>query len=418
MGSVSTVEPPSPGSASPGERGPAHVADPRPRVVMLLENQSYPEDVRVRNEAESLVRAGWDVTVCAPRRDGQTARAVVDGVEVQRFRLPAVTEGVGGYLREYAVAHVHLFARGLVQLIRGADVVHLNNPPDTLFPIGLLARLLGRKVVYDHHDLAPALFESKFGSSRIVRVLRAAQRASFRTANAVLVTNESQREEALAGRTAEVTVVRNGPRLASLAPVSLPASVGALDDPELVFVGELASQDGVMDLVELLRHPLLERARLTIVGDGPDRAPLEQAFEQHGLAGRTRFTGWVKHAEVPALIEAADICVDPAPANDLNDRSTMIKIGEYLAAGRPIVAYGLKETRRTALDAALFADPGDAEAFARLVADLAEDAERRLELGKRGRARAEDLVWERSEAALTAVYDGLRPNAAKRRSAA
>jgi glycosyltransferase involved in cell wall biosynthesis len=383
----------------------------RPRVVMLVENQTYPEDVRVRNEAESLTRAGWAVTVCAPRRNGQPPRDVVDGVEVRRFRLPAETDGIKGYLREYAVAHAYLFAHALVQLVRGARVVHLNNPPDTLFPIGLLARALGRRVVYDHHDLAPHLFESKFGPSRVVAVLRAAQRASFRTANRVLVTNESQRDEALASRkpAAEVAVVRNGPRRASLAPASEPPRGGALDDPRLVFVGELASQDGVMDLVALMADPRLAGARLTVVGDGPDRAPLERALAEAGIADRVDFTGWVPHAEVAGLIAAADICVDPAPVNPLNDRSTMIKIGEYLAAGRPAVAYELLETRRTAGEAALFAPAGDSHAFAGLVADLAADGERRALLGRRARERAEELVWERSEEALLDVYEQLRP---------
>jgi glycosyltransferase involved in cell wall biosynthesis len=380
---------------------------------MLVENQTYPEDVRVRNEAESLTRAGWAVTVCAPLRAGQPKRAVIDGVEVRRFKLPTETEGITGYLREYGVAHVVMFIHAVVQLIRGADVVHLNNPPDTLFPIGLLARALGRKVVYDHHDLAPDLFESKFGHSRVVALLKAAQRASFKTADRVIVTNESQRDDAVAARGSDeaVAVVRNGPRRASLAPAASPPRGGVLDDPRLVFVGELASQDGVMDLVTLLRDPRLAKATLTVVGDGPDRAPLQRALADAGIADRVHFTGWVKHTEVPGLIEAADICVDPAPANKLNHRSTMIKIGEYLAAGRPAVAYELLETRRTALDAAAYAPAGDAEAFARLVADLAADPGRRELLGARARERALELVWERSEETLVGVYDGLRPSA-------
>lgn len=411
------VAPPAPGGAGVAAAS-AFVGDAgaacRPvlgRVVMLLENQTYPEDVRVRNEAESLTRHGWQVTVIAPRREGQQARETVRGVRVWRFRLPHAGAGMKGYLAEYAVAHAQLWSRALVRLVRGADVVHLHNPPDTLFPIGLLARGLGKRLVYDHHDLSAELFAEKFGSSRVETVLRAAQWASFRSADAAIVTNESQREVALsngARDSGDVHIVRNGPRRHTLVETVRPRA-GVLADPRLVFVGEIASQDGVADLPALLAHPDLARAHLTIVGDGPDRDELERQFAAAGLSDRVRFTGWVKHEEVAGLIAEADICVDPAPCTPLNHQSTMIKIGEYLAAGRPVVAYELVESRRTARDAARFARAGNSRGFGDLVAELAKDPDRRIALGVRARARAEELVWERSEEVLIRAYATLVP---------
>ncbi|MDQ5808231.1 MAG: glycosyltransferase, partial [Actinomycetota bacterium] len=168
------------------------------RVVMLLENNPYPQDVRVRGEAEALVGAGHEVTVLAPLGDGQPRREVVRGVHVRRFRLPPDRETVGSLLLEYAVAHVQLIGRAVAALARGADVVHLHNPPDTLFPAGALARLAGRRVVFDSHDLSPELFEEKFGASPLVAFMRLAQRLSFRIANLVIATNESQADVARA----------------------------------------------------------------------------------------------------------------------------------------------------------------------------------------------------------------------------
>src|SRR3712207_1213210 len=218
---------------------------------MLLENLPFPKDVRVRNEARSLTEAGWDVTVIAPRADGEPAKEMVDGVRVWRFPLPPTDPGPRGYLKEYAHAHFHLFTRGLVRLLRGADVVHLHNPPDTLFPLGLVARLMGKRVVYDSHDLSPELFESKFGASPVVGVLRAAQAASFRTASVALVTNETHRRRAVerGGKSdGDVYMVRNGPRRSTLEAVVGEPRPGVLEEPELVFVGEIADQDGIFDL--------------------------------------------------------------------------------------------------------------------------------------------------------------------------
>ena len=176
---------------------------------------------------------------------------------VRRYRLPVSSGGVPGFLLEYFVAHLQLFVRGLWELLRGADVVHLHNPPDTLFPIGLVARALGRKVVFDHHDLFPELMADKFDSPRLTALATTAQRASLRVATRVLVTNRSQADIVLArgalpaGR---VTVVRNGPRRSTLAS-RREARNGVLRDPHLVFVGELDTQDGVLAIPDLLAKP-------------------------------------------------------------------------------------------------------------------------------------------------------------------
>lgn len=383
---------------------------PRHRVAMLLENQTYPRDVRVRHEALALVREGHSVTVIAPRGPGQAAAETVEGVSVWRYRLPFASHGVLGYVAEYLIAHVQLFIRGAVALARGATVMHLHNPPDTLFPLGIVSRALGRKMVFDHHDLSPELFREKFGSSASVeRILRFAQQASFRLASAVLVTNASQREVALAQgvRPEAVAVVRNGPTRAMLGEHRLPRA-GVLRDPLLVFVGELASQDGVLALPALLRTVLDQSAtpaaRMLLVGDGPQRTELEARFRDAGLGDRVYFTGHVEHRCVPELLAQGDVCIDPAPCSPLNHGSTMIKVAEYLAAGRPVVAYELRETKRTAGEAALYASCGDELAFAREVGRLASDPELRDRLALAARRRAGGLMWEHSERHLLDVY--------------
>jgi glycosyltransferase involved in cell wall biosynthesis len=374
---------------------------------MLLENEPYPRDVRVRAEAEALVRAGHSVTVLAPRGAGEARYDEVGGVRVRRFRCVEATRRKAGFVAEYAIAHLQLVRMAALELARGADVLHLHNPPDTLFVAGLLSRALGRSVVFDHHDLFPELIESRFGRSPLVRAALAAQRAAIRCATVVVVTNESQRDLAIArGRkpAAAVVVVRNGPQRATLVD-EVAVRLGALEQPRLIYVGELGPQDGVLDLPALLERPVLAQAHLTIVGDGPSRVDLEAAVAARpALAGRVTYTGRVTHRRVPDLLARADIAIEPAPATPMNHRSTMIKIGEYFAAGLPVVAYDLVETRRTAGDAALCAPPGNADAFAEHVARLAADPDLRLACARHGRARAEALVWERSEPALLDVY--------------
>jgi glycosyltransferase involved in cell wall biosynthesis len=381
------------------------------RVVMLLENNPYPRDIRVRNEAESLRAAGYEVTVIAPRRDGEPARETVAGVRVRRFRLPRERHSAAGFLSEYAAAAVQLHLLGALELARGARVVHLHNPPDILFPLAFGARAAGRRVVFDHHDLAPELAAEKFGeASPYVRVLALFERLTIASAHAVLSTNESYRELAIGRGRADpesVRIVRNGPRASMLAAAREPRP-GVLDDPRITFVGELEPQDGVDDLPRLLallrdRHGLAG-ARLTVIGSGSRRPPMGRAFAALGLGEQVRFTGYVPHARVFELLADADVCVDPAPHGALNDRSTMVKIGEYLAAGRPVVAYELLETTRTAGGAALYAAGGDVDTLAERIAWLARNPAERLALAARARERATELVWEHSERELLRAY--------------
>jgi glycosyltransferase involved in cell wall biosynthesis len=386
----------------------------RPRVTMLLENNPYPQDVRVRREAETLRDGGWDVHVIAPRAAGQPARETLDGVRVERFRLPPEREGAAALLLEYLVANVQLHVRAARALLGGARVLHLHNPPDTLFPAGALARALGRAVVFDLHDLGPELFAEKFGGRLVERVLRALERWTARVASVVVTTNESARELVCARdgvAAARVRVVRNGPPAATI--VAQPSlRDGVLRDPRLLFLGSMESQDGVDELPALLgalraRHGLAG-ATLTCVGEGARRAALAAAFRAAGLGGAVTFTGQVPHADVPPLLAQADVCLDPAPPGTLNDRSTMIKVAEYLAAGRPLVAHPLLETRRTAGAAAAYAAPG-AAGLADAVAALCADPVRRRALAAAGLARARELTWERSAAELLDVYAGLVP---------
>ncbi|HEY1538325.1 MAG TPA: glycosyltransferase family 4 protein [Solirubrobacteraceae bacterium] len=388
-------------------------ASSRQRVAMLLENNPYPQDIRVRREAEALVRAGHAVSVIAPRDPGQPRRETIAGVRVRRFRAPAGGTGARSIALEYAVAGARLHVAALVALARGATVLHLHNPPDLLAGAGLLARLLRRSVVFDHHDLFPELVAEKSPGRALGLVARLAERSTFAVANLVLSTNESMAEIARTRgrvRAERVAVVRNGPPAAWIARAR-PGRQGTLDDPRLVYVGAISSQDGVRDVAELLRLLVevhgLAGTRLTIVGAGDARPDVERELRRAGVQARVDWAGWVGVEQIPALLAAADVCIDPAPASALNHRSTMIKIAEYLTAGRPVVAYDLVETRRTLAGAGVVVAAGDVAAMAVAVAHVARDGDERAALGIRATARAAELTWEHSERALLAAYERL-----------
>ncbi len=189
-------------------------------ILMLVENNSYPGDTRVRREALALVDAGFHVTVIAPRALGQPKRDVVDDVHVYRYPEPTERDSFWGFVWEFLYSTIAAFIVSFsVWRKEGFDVIHAHNPPDTLFAIGLFYKLFGKKFVFDHHDLAPELYMARTGGNGnklVYNVLRLLEKWSFRTADLVIATNESYKKIALTrGGVAEskVKIVRNGPPL-------------------------------------------------------------------------------------------------------------------------------------------------------------------------------------------------------------
>ncbi len=305
----------------------------------------------------------------------------------------------------------------LLALLRGTAILHVHNPPDLLFPAAALFRLAGRKVVFDHHDLGPETVEVKFGPGIFSKLAQVFERLTFAASSHVLATNDSYAEIARGRgrkRPSAVTVVRNAPP-GSWIEMPLRARPGALAHVEIVYVGAISSQDGVDGLAPVLAELNAGEtgitAHLTVVGEGDGRGKLEAEFARYGVQDKVTMAGWVSSDRVPELVQAADVCVDPAPATDVNDRSTMTKVAEYLALGMSVVAYDLRETRYTVDDAALLVPPGDVRAFSAAIARLARDPELRSQLSAAARRRASEISWEHSERALLGVYAALTSGA-------
>jgi glycosyltransferase involved in cell wall biosynthesis len=380
-------------------------------VLMLVENLSVPFDRRVWDEARALAAAGSNVTIICPRgidRDGD-AHEERDGVRILRYEPGPAGGGAAGYVREYGIA----FAR-IAKLVRRLarteryHIVHAANPPDLLLLAALPLRRHSR-FVFDHHDLAPELFEARFGRrGPVYWALRLLERISFSLAHVVIATNESYAEIATqrGGKSrAAVFVVRNAPDTEVFQPSPPRAS---LDGTHLLaYVGMMGPQDGVDQALLALARLRDHRGdwRAVFAGDGDARPGLEHLAAELGLLDRVEFAGLVSQAEVIALLDRADVCLAPEPSSPLNERSTMIKVAEYMAMCRPVVAFDLTETRRTAGPAAAYAPPGDVDAFAERISGLLADPGERIRLGELGRERVvSSLSWRHSTTILLAAY--------------
>lgn len=396
-----------------GQREPAFAGR---SVLVLVENLSVPFDRRVWQECMSLRRAGFDVTVICPSGRDRDVAAFEEreGVRIHRFQLRPASGGGLSYIREYAAAlwKIQRLIQNLSRRTR-FDIVHACNPPDLLlFPAARLRRRYGTRLVFDHHDLAPELYLSRFDKRRdlVYRALRLFERLSLRIADVVIATNESYRELAImrgAKREEDVFVVRNGPDLDRFKPV-VPDPAWKRGKPYLLaYVGMMGPQDGVDYALRALAKLKEQRSdwHALFVGDG-DVVPEMKVFaDELGLHDLIEFTGLLPSEAVVRVLSTADVCLAPEPRNALNDLSTMIKVAEYLAMSRPVVAFDLKETRRTAESAARYAPVNDVDRYATEISSLLDDEGLRLAMGTAGRRRVEKvLAWEHSERSLLDAY--------------
>ncbi len=286
------------------------------------------------------------------------------------------------------------------------------NPPDVLYLATAKLRRAGARLVFDHHDLVPELFEARFGrrGGPLYLAARAAERRTFAAADVVLSPNESYKRIAIergGKRTEDVFVVRMAPDPERFrGPVEIPER--QRDKPHLlVYAGTIGPQDGVDQALYALRA-LADRRNdwhAVFAGSGDAVPSVLTLCRDLGLDGRVEFVGYLEDETLIPLLSAADVCLSPEPLNALNDASTMIKVVEYMGLGRPIVAYDLRETRYSAAEAALYATPGDAESMASCIARLLDDPALRETMGDAGRRRVEELSWSRSEESLLAAYE-------------
>jgi len=390
------------------------------RVVFLVENMSFPRDRRVRQEAAALQGQGAEVSVICPRgKEHDTAAfEIVDGVRVYRYRQPWNGSGAFSYVAEYCWAMLCAFLLILrIWTTAGFDVLHVANPPDLFVGLAAPLRLLGKKIIYDQHDLCPEMFEAKFGrrDGFLYAALLFLERWSYRLADLIIVTNESFRDIAIERGKApadKVCIVRNGPDLDKFRAVP-PCPVLKRGAAYLaVYVGVMGKQDGVDRVLLAAQHIICVRhrqdIRFALLGTGECFDELKRLSHSLGIDSHIDFVGWVGDADLLAYLCTADVCLAPDPPVRMNQLSTMIKIMEYMSCKKPIVSFDLLESKRSAGPAAVYVEAGDPALFGDAVLNLMDDAQKRKQLGEVAWERMQTgLQWARSREVLWAGYERL-----------
>lgn len=389
------------------------------RVLILVENLPSPFDRRVWQEATTLRDAGYEISIICPSGKGYESHyEVVEDVHIWRYDLPLEAEGAKGYLVEYSLALFHTFRLAFkVKRQRGFDVIHACNPPDLLFLIGGFFKIFfGKKFLFDHHDINPELYEAKFGRRDIFwKLMVWLERLTFRTADVSIATNESYRRIAIerGGMPADrVHVVRSGPKLDRLRIIPSVPELKRGRRYLVSYVGVMGKQEGIDYLLHAAQYIIRELGRddvhFGLVGGGTSLEEMKRMASDLGIVDYVTFTGRVPDQELLEMLNTADVCVNPDVANEMNDKSTMNKIMEYMALGKPIVQFDLTEGRFSAQDASLYAKPNNAVDMAEKIVALLDDPALRESMGTFGRNRVlNELEWTYEAPKLLRAYEHL-----------
>lgn len=387
----------------------------RRKVLIIVENLPVPFDTRVWKEACALKNNGYEVFVISPMGKGFKKKyELLQGVHVYRHPMPKEGNGAVGYLIEYSSALFWefvlawwIFLKHRFHLIQGC------NPPDDIFLIALFFKIFGVKYIFDHHDVNPELYYAKFGKKDILYKIQLwLEKMTFRLSGVVMSTNRTYRNIAISrgGVSPDnIFVVRNGPDSDKFKPVKAIPELKYEKKYLVGYVGTMSVQDGLDILLEValyIKNKGRTDIHFTCIGGGPGLDQLEIMKRKMGLDDMFNFTGRIPDRELLEILSTADLCVNPDRPNKMNDMSTMIKIMEYLALGKPIVQFNVKEGKFSAQKASLYAENNNIEDFAEKILWLLDNPTERKKIGEFGRKRIEEaLAWKYSVPNLLAAYD-------------
>lgn len=384
-------------------------------ILFIVENNSFPADVRVRNEAFAALKFGFDVSVICPvSKKADKKFELINGIDIYRHPMPIEAYNRWGFVAEYANAIFWETVLSIRVFIKKRfHVIHAANPPDHIFLIALLFKIFGVKFIFDHHDIAPENYLAKFERQDFFyKLLTVMEKMTFKTADLIISTNESYKNIAIVRgnkKSEEVFVVRNGPDLDKLKIVESDENLREGFKYLVGYVGVIAQQEGIDNLLKVVDYIIktlkITNVKFVIIGKGPHWKYIVQLSKDLNLNKYVYFTGFIPDEELYRILSTVDVCVNPEFKNEFTDKSTMIKIMEYMTFGKPVVQFHTVEGEVTAGDASVYVQDNSAKSFANALIELLEDPEKRKYMGSLGRARVEKLLsWQIQKEKLEIAY--------------
>ncbi len=375
------------------------------RAICIITQSVYDSDPRVRRKSEALVASGYTVDVLSLRAPEGKERYSIEGVNVHAMSLGKRRGSLFRYAYEYAVFFLWACMRVTIQTRRRKyAVVDVNSLPDFLVFAAVFAKWMGAKVVLDMHEIAPEFYMSKYSiseTSKIVRLIKYLERASFNFADHVITIN-APIQDLLCSRgleSSKTTVIMNAADDSRF--------VGAIDPANsererseqkfvMMYHGTLTKLYGLDIAIEAFAqvHGDMPGAEMWILGSGPESEALSELARVRGLTSKVRLLGEVPAAAIPGWLSQCDVGILALRRDVFIDFAFPNKLPEFIIMGKTAIVTGLRAIRHYFSDKALlYFEPNNAADLARQMNRLYQDPKLRMQLADEARAEYAPIRW-------------------------
>jgi glycosyltransferase involved in cell wall biosynthesis len=379
----------------------------------------YPQDPRVRREAEALNEAGFSVEVMCLRDQNQEPFETVDAVSVHRLPLQRRRGGKLRYLWEYLAFIVMAFSRlSALHPRHRYQVVHVHNMPDILVASAIIPRLWGAKIILDLHDPMPEAYMAKYhlpDAHPVIRTLRFLERLSIRLAHLVLTPNISFRNLFISrGCPPEkIEVIMNSPqeRFFSLdASEPLPRTRVKREGFVLMYHGTIIERYGLGKALEAIAsvRDRIPGLVLQVYGDGDSVESFLKRVTELDMDDIVHYHGRAAPEVIAAAIKSADVGLIPNEHSLHWDLAVPTRLFEYLSLGKPAIV----PRTRGILDyfdeqSVCYFESGNAQSLAQAILDAYLQPERMQAVLARGMAINQQYRWKLQAEKLIGLVTGL-----------
>lgn len=393
--------------------------------VCVVRQFHYPADPRVRREAEALVADGHEVDVICLRQPGESAREVVNGVDIHRLPLDHERGSLGRYLYEYSTFFVMAFFKLMALFVRRRyDIVHVNTMPDFLVFVSVVCKLFGARVIIDMHECVPELYQTKYSLNArhpVIRLLALVEQWSMAFADQVITCTEQQKAVFVArGTPAEkIAVVLNSANTSIFQPGDAEPRMWTPGD-ELVLVShglvvERYGLDTIVRAVAILKQDI-PTIRLRVLGRGEYLPELTALVRELGVEEQVWLAGFIPESDMLDAIRTAHIGVVAVKRDAFRDLTHTNKMYECIAMRKPVVIAETAAVRAYFDDTSFqyFAsdDPAD---LARTILHLYHHPERARQMVEHATWQSQAYHWDVQRELYCQAVRGVSPGLSARK---
>jgi glycosyltransferase involved in cell wall biosynthesis len=386
-----------------------------PLYICIVVQNYYELDPRVRREAETLAKEGYQVDVVALRMEKSNRPATHESnIHLYTFPMKKHRAGIFRYLWEFLAFFVFssVFLT-LRTLTKRYSVVQVCNIPDFLVFSALVPKMFGAKVVFDMHEVMPELFMSIYelpGKHPLVRLLVFLEKLSVSFANEVIVVTDPIKAlvDSRCGSSGKSIVVMNAAdeELFHVSPV--------IEEQEsengfrFYFHGTVSYRFG-LDLALkafALALPHMPKANFLIIGDGPEKKNLENLARELQITERVVFCGAVPHNQIPSWLDRCNVAVVPIRKDRFLDLAFSSKVPESILKHKPVIMARVNTMEYYFSERALaYFDPYSVEDLACQMQRLYQDEDYRSQLVRRAVEEYSKIDWREMRGRYLSLFD-------------